>query len=78
MTLTFGSTVILTIFLSIIRPNKKKSVFRVTGPIIRHNFFTGKNIILYFLKGISPFKMHKIIFLSRKPEKNLGSTSKFR
>ena len=25
-------------------------------------FFSGKNIILCILKGISPFKMHKIIF----------------
>ena len=26
------------------------------------NFFLGKNMILYILKGISPFKMYKIIF----------------
>ena len=35
-------------------------------------------MILCILKGIWPFKMHKIIFLSSKPEKNLGFTSKFR
>ena len=28
--------------------------------------------------GISSFKMHKIIFFSRKPEKNQGFTSKLR
>ena len=28
------------------------------------------NIILWIWKGIQPFKMHKIIFYSRKPEKN--------
>ena len=33
-------------------------------------FFSGKNVILCILIGISPFKMHKIIFSSRKPEKN--------
>ena len=32
-------------------------------------FATRKNIILCILKGISPFKMHKIIFFSRRPEK---------
>ena len=31
--------------------------------------FLEKNI-LCILKGISPFKMHKVIFFSRKPEKN--------
>ena len=29
-----------------------------------------KNIILCILKGISTFKMHKIIYFTRKPEKN--------
>ena len=63
-----------------IRPNKKISVFRVTGLKIlgrvgRHTyyfliFFSWKKIIiLCILKGILPFKMHKIIFFSRKPEK---------
>ena len=41
-------------------------------------FFSGKNIILCILKGILPFKMHDIIFFSRKGEKILGFTSKFR
>ena len=36
-------------------------------------FFWEKNVFLCILKGILPFKMHKII-----PEKNLGFTSKFR
>ena len=58
---------------------KKISVFRVTGlkslgrvgtHIFFNYFFSRKNTILCILKGISPFKMHKIIFLSRKPEKN--------
>ena len=34
-------------------------------------------MILCILKGILPFKMHKIIYFSRKPEKKiLGFTSK--
>ena len=34
-------------------------------------------MILCILKSISPFKMHKVNFFSRKPEKkNLGFTSK--
>ena len=42
-------------------------------------FFSGKNIILCILKDEMPFKMHKIIFFPRKPEKEiLGFTSKFR
>ena len=61
------------------RPNKKINVFRVTSLKIlgrvgthifrigTHNFFFWKkNIILCILKGISPFKMHKIIFFSNK------------
>ena len=40
-------------------------------------FFLEKNVILCILKGELPFKMH-IIFFSRKPEKVLGFTSKFR
>ena len=54
-----------------IRPNKKISVFWVTGlksyskgRVGTHIFFKKKilekNIILCILKGISPFKMHKI------------------
>ena len=53
----------------IVRPNKNihVSVFRVTGLKIlgrvgTHIFFSGKNVILCILKGISPFKMHRIIF----------------
>ena len=37
-----------------------------------------EGIILCILKGISPFKMHKIIFFPEKPGKKLGFTSKFR
>ena len=66
---------------------KKISVFRVTGlknlgrvgtHIFLMIFFSRKNIILYILKGISPFKMHKIIFFPENLKKNLGFTSKFR
>ena len=31
-------------------------------------FFMGKNIILCILKGILPFKMHKIIYFPGKPK----------
>ena len=67
---------------SLVRPNKKISVFLVTGLEIlgwigTHIFFWN-NTILCILTGISPFKMHKIIFFARKPEKILGFTSKFR
>ena len=56
-----------------VRPNKKTSVFQVTGLKILGRvgthffklFFSGKNIILCILKG-------------ETPEKNLGFTSKFR
>ena len=41
-------------------------------------FFLEKNIILCILKGISPFKMHKIIFFPENLKKFLGFTSKFR
>ena len=41
-------------------------------------FFSGKNIILCILKGISPFKMHKIIFFPENLKKILGFTCKFR
>ena len=65
------------------RPNKKKSVFQVTGlknlgRVGTHTFFSGKNKILCILKDILPFKMHKFIFFPEKPEKNVGFTSKFR
>ena len=33
-------------------------------------FFLAKNVMLCILKDISPFKMHKIIFFARKPDKN--------
>ena len=73
-----------------VRPNKKISVSQVTGfkilgrvgtHIFYKFFFLEKNINLCILKGVSPkFKMHKIIFFPRKPEKksrvspvNLGS-----
>ena len=63
-------------------------MFLVTGLKIlvrlgTHNFFVFffffflKNIMLCILKGISPFKMHEMIYFSRKPEKILGFTSKF-
>ena len=46
-------------------------MFRVTRPflnlLIKHKrFFWNKYIILCILKGKSPFKMHNIIFFSRK------------
>ena len=57
-----------------VRPNKK-CVFRVTGLKILGRvgthiiflviFFSGKNIILCILKGILPFKRHKIIFFQK-------------
>ena len=60
----------------LIRPNEKTSVFQVTGLNIlarvgTHIFFLkkkNKKIILCILEGISPFKMHKIIFFTRTPE----------
>ena len=67
------------------RPNKKNKCLsgkwsEILGRVGIQFFFL--NIILCILKGISPlkvFKMHKIIFFfSRKPEINLGFTSKFR
>ena len=52
---------------------KKIPVFRVTQPYLnllvkpRIFFrFSGKNIILCILKGEMSFKMHKIVFFSRK------------
>ena len=63
------------------RPNKKISVFRVPclkvlGRVCTHKkiliiFFLEKNIILCILKGISPFKMHKIIFFSSEKLKKI-------
>ena len=53
------------------RPNEKRSVFPVTGLKIlgrvgTHSFFfLEKYIFFCVLKGISPFKMHKIIFLKK-------------
>ena len=70
-----------------VRPNKKISVFRVTGLKILGRvgthiffiiFFLEIKIILCIWKGISSFKMHQIIFFPEKPEKNRGFTSKFR
>ena len=59
--------------------NKKISVLRVTGLKIlgrsgTHIFFLEKIlIILCILKGISPSKMHKIIFSPENLKKILGS-----
>ena len=57
----------------ILRPSKTIPVFRVTQPYLnllvkpRNVFrFSGKNIILCIFKSKMPFKMHKIIFFSRK------------
>ena len=66
-----------------VRPDKKTSVFRVTGlkilgRVATHIFLLEKNIILCILKGISPFKMHKILFFLEYLEKILGFTSKSR
>ena len=53
---------------------KQKCVFRVTGLKIlgrvgTHISFSGKhNIMLCILRGISPFKIHKIIYISSKPD----------
>ena len=56
-----------------IRPNKKRCVFLVTGlkilGMVGTHFFSKKNIVLCILKGISPFKMHKIIFFSENLKK---------
>ena len=62
----------------LIRPNKKISVFRVTGLKILGRvgthilllFFSGKNIILCVLKGETPFKMHKIILFPENLKKS--------
>ena len=70
----------------VIRPKKIISVFRVmgrkilgrVGAHIFFNFFSEYNISLCILKGISPFKMHKIIFFSENLKIILGFTRKFR
>ena len=61
--------------------NIKVAVFTVseksTNRVDTHTFFSGKyNVML--LKGISPFKMHKIIYFPRKPENILSYTSELR
>ena len=69
------------------RPNKKISVFRVTGLKILGRvgthvfFFFFLNfffIILCILKGEMPFKMHKINFSPENMKKILGFSSKYR
>ena len=49
----------------VIRPNNKISVFLVTGLKILGRVGTHILFILFF-SGILPFKMHEIIFFSRK------------
>ena len=69
------------IIICIFRPNKKISVFRVTG--LKNLGRVGTHIlkkiiiILCILKSISPFKMQKIIYFPENVEL-LGFTSKFR
>ena len=72
----------------ILRPNKKNKCISGNGSenfrLGRHTcffyifFFLEKNIILCILKGILPFKMHKIIFFPENLKKILGLTGKFR
>ena len=72
----------------LLRTTKKISVFQVTGlknlgrvgtQIFYLIIFFLEKIKFYaFLKGISPFKMHKIIFFPENLRKILGFTSKFR
>ena len=65
-------------FFSKVRPNKKKTVFRVTQPILNllvkpriFFMFSGKNITLCILKCKMPFKMHKnVFFFVKKIQKN--------
>ena len=56
------------------RPNYKISVFRVTDLKIlvglAHTFFSGKKYNFMHFERHLPFKMHKIIYFSRKTEKN--------
>ena len=69
-------------------PNKKISVFRVTGLNIlgrvgTHIFYKKnlkkkqKHNFMHFERHFA-FKMHKVIFFLRKPKTNLGFTSTFR
>ena len=61
-------------FYNILRPNKALSVFQITGAKILgrvgSRIFSGKKIIVCILKGISPFKMHKIIFFPENLKKS--------
>ena len=57
-----------------LRPNKKKCLFQGFFFV----FLNCEKKFLCILKGISPFKMHEILYFSRKLEKILGFTSKFR
>ena len=57
---------------------KKIPVFRITrnylNLLVKPRFFfrfSGKNIILCFLKGKMPYKMHKIIFFPEKKMKKI-------
>ena len=47
----------------------QKILGRVGTYIFFNFFFPGKNIILCILKGISPFKMHKMIFFPENLKK---------
>ena len=47
------------------------------GTHFSYGFISGKKNSC-ILKGISPFKMHKIIYFPENLKKNLGITSKFR
>ena len=69
-----------------LRPNKKISGFWVTvlknlsrDWVGTHIFFFGKKCnFMHFKRHFEmPFKIHKILFLSRKPEKILGFARKF-
>ena len=54
---------------------------KIYGRLGTHFFIkknSGKNIILCILKGISPFKMYKIIYFPEIWKKNLGFTYKFK
>ena len=58
--------------------NISKILGGVGTPIFFNHFFLEKNIILCILKGMLPFKMHKIIYFPENLLKNLGFTSKVR
>ena len=55
---------------NIVRPYKKKTVFRVTQPnlnlLLKLGFFL--EFFLCILKGEMPFKMHTIIYLKKDNE----------